>query len=143
MIIWTILRNDKQAPERESLYPAVVADIFQQHNSVLRRKGVGKAVIEEAAVARVRILYWHEIPSVVEAQDDEGGRHKEQLSSRFQELIDTIAMRKRIVGTDAYLEGWHRGRPEKREGAAMAVAKAVALELEATFDEVAKAARES
>ena len=94
-------------------------------------------------MARFRILYWHQIPSVVEASDDQGARHKEQLSARFQELIDSIAMRKKLVGTDAYLEGWRRSRPEMREGEAIDVSKAVALELEAKFDEIAQNAREA
>lgn len=100
-------------------------------------------LLERKRVADVRILYWHQIPSVVEATDDQGNRHKEELSARFQELIDSIAMRKKLVGTDAYLEGWRRGRRQKRDGQAIEVAKMVAAELEATFDEIAKTAREA
>ncbi len=88
-------------------------------------------------MARFRILYWHEIPSVVEATDDEGNRHKHQLSARFQELIDRVAMRRKLAGTDAYLEGWRRGRPAMRDGSADDVARTVAKELEDTFDEIA------
>ena len=94
-------------------------------------------------MAKIRILYWHQIPSVVEASDDQGNKHKEQLSARFQELIDSIAMRKKLAGTDAYLEGWRRSRPSHREGSAVEVARAVASELEATFDEIAQGAREA
>jgi len=94
-------------------------------------------------VARFCILYWHQIPSVVEASDDQGNRYKEQLSARFQELIDSIAMRKKLAGTDAYLDGWRRSRPKEREGQAIEVAKAVAAELEATFDDIAQAARQA
>ncbi len=94
-------------------------------------------------MARVRILYWQDIPSVVEAQDDEGSRHKESLSARFQELIDSVAMRKKLVGTDAYLEGWRRSRAKEREGTAMEAVKAVTAELEAAFDQIARAARQS
>ncbi len=94
-------------------------------------------------MAKFRVLYWHQIPSVVEASDEEGNRHKEQLSTRFQELIDSVAMRRKLAGTDAYLEGWQRSRPKNREGSAVDVAKAISSELEATFDEVAKAAREA
>ena len=38
-------------------------------------------------MAKVQILYWEDIPSVVEARD-ENGVHKELLSERFQEVID-------------------------------------------------------
>lgn len=80
---------------------------------------------------------------MVEASDGDGNRHKEQLSARFQELIDLVAMRKKLVGTDAYLEGWRRSRPENREGEVEDVAKRVASELEATYDNVAKVARKA
>jgi hypothetical protein len=93
-------------------------------------------------MARFRILSWHEIPTVVEATDENGDRHKEELSSRFQELIDRVAMRRKLAGTDAYLEGWHRSRPQKRNGNAVEVAKAVASELEASFDEIALSTRD-
>ena len=94
-------------------------------------------------MASFRVLYWHQIPSVVEASDDEGNRHKEQLSARFQELIDSVAMRRKLAGTDAYLEGWRRTRPKKRDGSAAEVAMSVVSELEATFDEIAQAARQA
>lgn len=90
-------------------------------------------------MASYRILAWHDIPLVIEARDQEGA-HKAQLSDRFQELIDRVAMRRRLVGTDAYLEGWRRGRPVQREGSAAAVAAAVAKELEDRFDEIKAAA---
>jgi hypothetical protein len=91
-------------------------------------------------LARFRVLCWHQIPSVVEANDDDGGRHKEQLSARFQELIDQTAMKKKLAGTDAYLEGWRRSRPESRNGSAEVVAKAIAAELEADFERIASTA---
>ena len=96
----------------------------------------------EVRVARFRILYWHQIPSVVEASDNQGNRCKQQLSARFQELIDSIAMRRKLIGTDAYLDGWRRTRPKERDGRAAEVAEAVAAELEATFDDIAQAARQ-
>ncbi|MGI9452557.1 MAG: virulence factor [Geminicoccaceae bacterium] len=87
-------------------------------------------------MARCRILYWHHIPSVVEARDKEDV-YKEELSQRFQELIDRIAMKNKLVGTDAYLEGWRKGRAEVRAGNAVEVAKAVAAEIEAQYEEIA------
>ncbi len=87
-------------------------------------------------MARYRILYWHHIPSVVEAKDKEIV-HKEQLSSRFQELIDRVAMKRKLSGTDAYLEGWRKGPSKVRDGEANEVARAIALELEDQYDEIA------
>lgn len=87
-------------------------------------------------MARFRILYWQQIPSVVEVRDDQVVC-KEELSPRFQELIDRVAMRKKLIGTDEYLEGWHRGRPEQRDGNAEEVAKAVVAEIEADYETIA------
>ncbi len=85
-------------------------------------------------MASFRILAWHGIPSVVEARDGAGAQ-KTMLSDRFQALIDQVAMRRGLAGTDAYLEGWQRSRPEQRQGSATDVAAAVAGELEAQFEQ--------
>lgn len=90
-------------------------------------------------MAKYEILYWQELPSLVEASD-ENGTHKIQLSERFQALIDHVAMEKGLAGTDAYLEEWTRGDPLERDGTAEEVANAVAEELEAGFSELMAAA---
>jgi hypothetical protein len=92
-------------------------------------------------MAEYRILYWQDIPSVVEAKDGNGTR-KVRLSQRFQALIDSVAMRKGLAGTDAYLEAWRRGARAEREGSAEAVAGAIAEELEAQFAAIKAAALE-
>ena len=84
-------------------------------------------------MADYTVLYWQNIPSLVEAKDATG-KHKAQLSDRFQALIDAAAMRQGLAGSDAYLEAWRRSRPQAREGSAAAVAAAVQAELEAEFD---------
>ncbi|NQU62233.1 MAG: virulence factor [Rhodospirillales bacterium] len=86
-------------------------------------------------MAEFNILYWQAIPSLVEGKDDDGA-HKIQLSERFQVLIDHVAMKSGLAGTDAYLDEWTRGQPEQRDGTAEDVAKAVAEELEAKFDDI-------
>jgi hypothetical protein len=85
-------------------------------------------------VARYQILYWKEIPSVVEARD-ETGTVKLQLSDRFQGLIDAVAMRLGLEGTDAYLDQWDHGQEEARPGSAREVAESVVTELESRFAE--------
>ena len=92
-------------------------------------------------MAEYSILYWQEIPSLVEATDGDT-THKAQLSGQFQELIDLIAMKRGLAGTDAYLEGFHRGEPTQREGAAEVVAQAVKEELEAQYESIRAAALE-
>lgn len=88
-------------------------------------------------MVKVTILYWQDIPSVVEARM---GRavHKELLSERFQELIDLIAMKKKLAGTDEYLNQWTRGKPYTVEGTPQEVAKTVKEELESQYKEIRK-----
>ncbi len=93
-------------------------------------------------MAKVTILYWQDIPSMVEARDRDG-RHKIQLSARFQELIDRVAMKRKLAGTDAYLTQWSKGSPEDRAGSAEETAKAVAAELEARYESIREAALRS
>ena len=88
-------------------------------------------------MAKVTILYWQDIPSVVEARD-ENGVHKELLSQRFQELIDLVAMKKNLAGTDEYLMHWSKGRPTEVEGVAKEVAIAIKDEYEAKYKEIRK-----
>jgi len=86
-------------------------------------------------MARYRILAWKEVPSLVEAFDEEG--HVQiALSQRFQDLIDALAMREGASESDAYLEGWASGPDLERPGAAEAVASEVAAELEASFQDL-------
>ena len=81
------------------------------------------------------ILNWQDLPSLVEATDDEGS-HKIQLSQRFQALIDHVAMDSGLMGSDAYLDAWNKSDAQEREGTAEEVAKAVAEEIEAQFDDL-------
>jgi hypothetical protein len=90
-------------------------------------------------MAKYSVLYWRDIPSVVEAKD-ENGVHKLELDQKFQVLIDAVAMQKGLAGTDAYLEAWRRGRRLARDGTAEEVARAVKVELEAEFFKIRAAA---
>ena len=90
-------------------------------------------------MADYSILYWQDIPSMVEAREGRE-RKKIQLSDRFQVLIDAVAMKKGLVGTDAYIEQWRRGEKLSRDGSAGEVAEAVAAELEAQYDAIKAAA---
>jgi hypothetical protein len=83
-------------------------------------------------MARYRIVHWKEIPSVVEAADGDQTARR-QLSPKFQDLIDALAMRENSTESDAYLEGWGQGEWVEREGSPDEVAGAVAAELEDGF----------
>ena len=69
-------------------------------------------------MATYQLMCWQEIPTAVEARE-EGGVHKVQLSLRFQELVDLMAMKQGLSGSDAYMDhsrptstgfGWRRSR---------------------------------
>ena len=86
-------------------------------------------------MARYRIIQWRDLPSLVEAEDG-GATVRVPLSQRFQDLIDAVAMREGASESDAYLEGWAPGPEIERPGAAEAVARQVAEELEAGFQDL-------
>jgi hypothetical protein len=90
-------------------------------------------------MAQYRITYWQDIPSQVEASDGPE-RLRRLLDPRFQELIDAVAMRQGLTGTDAYLEGWRTGPVLVRDGAPGDVAETVAADLEAQFETIRAAA---
>ena len=85
-------------------------------------------------MAKYQILYWKDIPSVVEASDGTDSA-KVQLSERFQVLIDAVAMKLGLSGTEDYLEQWDHGDEQERPGTARQVADTVARELEENFGE--------
>ena len=76
----------------------------------------------------VRVLYWQEIPSVVQV-----GTVKRQLPEWFQQEIDRVAMEQGLLGSDAYLEQWGWRDLGEREGADADVADALESELVAAY----------
>jgi hypothetical protein len=73
-------------------------------------------------MARVQVLYWQDIPSVVRAGDV-----KRQLPEWFQQEIDRVAMEQGVIGSDAYLEQWEWRDAGERDGSdAQAVDQVVA-----------------
>ncbi len=60
-------------------------------------------------MTKLSVLYWQDIPTLVEGRDKEHVK-KVELSGRFGELVDLIAMKKGLVGTDEYLQNWKRKR---------------------------------
>ena len=53
------------------------------------------------------VISWRAIPAQVTAGKGRSAS-RIQLSDRFQEAIDSAAMRAGLIGTDAYLEEWRR-----------------------------------
>jgi hypothetical protein len=88
-------------------------------------------------VANYKIVYWKDIPSFVQATEG-SEKVKLELSERFQLLIDAVAMRLGLVGSDEYVDQWHHGDEENRPGSAREVAQGVVAELEGRFPEFQK-----
>jgi Virulence factor len=81
------------------------------------------------SVARVQILRWQDVPSVVKAFDDDGSSVSAQLPDWFQQEIDRVAMEQGLAGSDAYLEQWEWRDLGERDGSDAEVAEQVEAEL--------------
>ncbi len=87
------------------------------------------------SVTTIQVLYWQEIPSLLRATAEDGSKLSRQLPDWFQQEIDRVAMAQGLTGSDAYLEQWHWGEPEERDGSANEVLDAVEAELSAARSE--------
>ncbi len=85
-------------------------------------------------MAKVRIMYWKEIPVQVQARD-ESGTVSRQLDPRFQEGVDAVAMFDGSAGTDDYLMAWEWGEFREHSGSAQTVADETAESLNGSFPE--------
>ena len=81
-------------------------------------------------MATYKVMYWQEIPSQIRAEDDDG-EVSLPLDSKFADLIDRLAMKRGLMGSDDFLAEWHWGEEQDRDGSAQEVAEAVKAELEA------------
>ena len=77
-------------------------------------------------MARVRVMYWKEIPVQVQAQDDGAPPVGVPLDARFQQGVDAIAMSDGSMGSDDYLMAWEWHDYGDVDGAAQDAVEAVA-----------------
>ena len=82
-------------------------------------------------MASFQVMYWKHIPSQVMAWEGEV-KAKRMLPDYFQAAIDAYAMKDGSTDMDAYLEGWHRGPVEERDGTPEEVIDVLVAELTAT-----------
>ena len=80
-------------------------------------------------MAIYKILYWQEIPSQIEAEDDEEDVTL-PLPAKFMERIDIMAAKRGLQSADDYLAQWQWSEEKERPGSAAEVAEAVKAELE-------------
>ena len=85
-------------------------------------------------MARVRVMYWKEIPVQVQAED-ESGQVSKPLDDRFQRGLDAVSMFDGSSGSDEYLMAWEWGEYAEMEGNAGEVASAVAERFDRGFPE--------
>lgn len=57
------------------------------------------------------VIYWRDMPAQVIARRGRES-YREPLAPRFQQAIDAAAMRANRIGTDEYLDDWHRDSRE-------------------------------
>jgi hypothetical protein len=81
-------------------------------------------------MAIYKVLYWLEIPTQINAEDDLDDVTV-MLDDRFMKQVDIEAAKRGLQEADAYLAQWKWSEEEEREGSASEVAEAVKAELEA------------
>ena len=81
-------------------------------------------------MASYQVMFWKHIPSQVMAWEGEE-KAKRMLPDYFQAAIDAFAMKDGSTEMDAYLEGWHRGPVQVRDGTPEEVIDALVKELTA------------
>ena len=81
----------------------------------------------------VTIVYWRDIPAQVIVGKGRRGS-KLQLTERFEQAIDRVAMRTGAAETDAYLAEWRKAAPYQIDGNQDDIAKSEAARLEVEYD---------
>ena len=82
----------------------------------------------------MQILYWRDIPSVIQAFGEDGTPVKRELPAWYQQEIDRVAMAEGLIGSDEYLAEWKWGPEQERQGSVQEVADALVAELEAQWE---------
>ena len=93
-------------------------------------------------MTKLSILFWQDIPTVVEARDS-NGIEKVELSKRFSELVDIIAMKKGLAGTDDYLQNWQKKRLPNTNKSAKETIVEIVKDFESKYEEIRSKALES
>ena len=83
-------------------------------------------------MARVRLMYWKEIPVQVQAED-EAGRVSKPLDDRFQQGVDAISMFDGSGGSEDYMMAWEWGQYAEIDGSAEDAAAEVAERFNSGF----------
>ena len=80
-------------------------------------------------MTEVQVVFWRDIPAQVKARQDRE-RTSRGLDPRFQEAVDSAAMRAGLADTDDYLAEWRTSTWEERPGSPEQAAAQHAAEIE-------------
>lgn len=83
-------------------------------------------------MAFYQILYWQDVPTQVKAWDD-FDEIRVELSSKFTEKIDRLAMAQKLTGADDYMSQLKWGEELERDGTVEEVAEEIKKQLDAEF----------
>ena len=83
-------------------------------------------------MTEVQVVLWRDIPAQVKARQDRQ-RASRGLDPRFQEAVDSAAMRAGLADTDDYLAEWRTSTWEERPGSPEQAADQYAAEIEAEY----------
>lgn len=84
-------------------------------------------------MAKVKIMYWKDIPCSVRAEEGRRNRVTRKLPDMYMAVVDAVAMKEGTVGSDEYQAAFWWGEAEEREGAPEEVADAVLEEVLAKY----------
>jgi hypothetical protein len=83
-------------------------------------------------MAKLRVMYWKEVPVQVQGEDD-SGPVSVPLDDRFQKGVDAISMLDGSAGSDEYMDAWSWGEYREMDGGARAAAEAAAEQINRDF----------
>ena len=86
-------------------------------------------------MTKIFVLFWQDIPTVIEARDS-NGIEKVELSKRFGELVDLIAMKKGLIGTDDYLQNWKKKKFPSTKRTAKQIVLEMSKHYESKYEEI-------
>jgi hypothetical protein len=87
-----------------------------------------------AITTTYKVLFWKDIPSMIEAEDTTGDVIMESMGERFEVLIDAKAMALGIKGGDAYTDAFLYGDESELPGDAESVVGQLKQKFESEFN---------
>jgi hypothetical protein len=84
-------------------------------------------------MAIVKIMYWKDIPCSVRAEEGRRNRVTRKLPDIYMAVVDAVAMKEGLTGSDEYQNAFWWGEPEERSGTVEEAADALLAELLARY----------